>query len=368
VDGRERTANVVARTHLTQSAEVSGLLERIRARLAELPRRLQGRVTGDAVLLNETVDDIARGQLLSLGTAILTIYLTLSALLTSFRIGLYALLPNLLPLSMYYGVLGLLGVPLNLSTSLIGAITLGIAVDDTVHYFARFSHEARRLGNEEAATLSTLRLLIRPVTFTTIAICLGFLVLTFSELRYQFQFGLLSAFTLAMAWALDLTLSPALCSGVRMVTLWDLIRLDIGPEPHRSIPLFEGLTARQARIFALMSDLVSLPRGHRLFAEGEVGSDMYVVIDGAVAAGTNREGRRVEYGQMGRGDVVGEVAMFSHVRSADVDVTSDARLLRFDEGDLARLTERYPRIAAKVNRNLNQVLARRVMRTAQALH
>jgi CRP-like cAMP-binding protein len=60
--------------------------------------------------------------------------------------------------------------------------------------------------------------------------------------------------------------------------------------------------------------------------------------------------------------------MFSHVRSADVDVTSDARLLRFDEGDLARLTERYPRIAAKVNRNLNQVLARRVMRTAQALH
>ncbi len=367
VDAKERTANVVARAHLTESAQLGGLIERIRARLEELPRRLQGRVTGDAVLLKETVDDIARGQLQSLGAALLTIYLTLAAILTSFRTGFYALVPNVLPLAVFYGLLGLLDVPLNLSTSLIGAITLGIAVDDTVHYFARFSHEARRLGDERAATASTLRLLIRPVTFTTIAICLGFLVLTQSELRYQFQFGLLSAFTLAVAWGLELTLSPALCSGVRLVTLWDLLRIDLGPEPQRSIPLFAGLSARQARIFALMSDLVSFPPGHRLFGEGEAGGDMYVVIDGELRASTSHEGRRVEYGKMGRGDVVGEVALFSHVRSADVEVTADARLLRFDEADLERIARRYPFIAAKVNRNLNQVLARRVMNTAQTL-
>jgi CRP-like cAMP-binding protein len=66
--------------------------------------------------------------------------------------------------------------------------------------------------------------------------------------------------------------------------------------------------------------------------------------------------------------VVGEVAMFSHVRSADVVITQDARLLRFDQADLDRIAKRYPRIAARVNRNLNEVLARRVMSTAQALH
>ncbi len=275
-------------------------------------------MTGNAVLLKETVDDIALGQLQSLGMALVTIYLTLAAMLTSFRVGLYALAPNVLPLALFYGALGLLDIPLNLSTSLIGAITLGIAVDDTVHYFARFSQEARRLGNERAATASTLRLLIRPVTFTTIAICLGFLALTLSELRYQFQFGLLSAFTLAAAWVLEITLSPALCSGLRLVTLWDLLRIDLGPAPHRSIPLFAGLSERQARIFALMSDLVSLPRGHRLFSEGQAGGDMYVVIDGELAAATtSHEGRRVEYGRATRGQVVGEVAMFSHVRSAD---------------------------------------------------
>jgi uncharacterized membrane protein YdfJ with MMPL/SSD domain len=367
VDPQQRIANVVARTPLTESSETRALVERIRERLAELPRRLQARVTGDAVLLQETVDDISRGQLESLGSAIFTIYLTLAAMLTSFRVGLFALLPNLLPLALFYGVLGLLDIPLNLSTSLIGAITLGIAVDDTVHYFARFALEARRLGSERAATVSTMRLLIRPVTFTTIAICLGFLVLTASELRYQVQFGLLSAFTLAAAWGLELTLSPALCAGLRLVTLWDLLRIDLGPNPQRSIPLFEGLSTRQSRIFALMSDLVTLPKGKRLFGEGERGDDMYVVIDGELSAGTTRDGRRVEYGTMKRGDVVGEVAFFSNVRSADVDVTADARLLRFDQADLERLVRRYPRIAARVSRNLNQVLARRVMNTAQRL-
>ena len=81
--------------------------QRINERLAELPQRLHGRVTGDLVLLRHTVDTIARGELQSIGVALITIYLTLSLLLTSFRVGLFALLPNLLPIAIYYGVLGL---------------------------------------------------------------------------------------------------------------------------------------------------------------------------------------------------------------------------------------------------------------------
>jgi predicted RND superfamily exporter protein len=367
VDANQRTANIVARTTATTSEPVGQLIERIEARLSELPRRLRGRVTGDLVLLRHTADSIAWGQLQSLGTALLTIYLTLALLLTSFRIGLYALVPNVLPIAIYYGVLGLANVPLSLATSLIGAITLGIAVDDTVHYFARFAVEARRLGDEGRATVSTLRSVIRPVTATTLGLCLGFLALTTSELRYQVQFGLLSAFTLAVGWGLELTLSPAICSRIRLVTLWDLLRIDLGPEPQRSIPLFAGLSSRQARIFALMSHFVSVRAGERLFGEGDRGREMFVVIDGELVASTSRRGARVEFSHMRRGDVVGEVALFSEGRTADVDVAGDARLLHFDDDDLLRLGRRYPRIAAQVNRNLNRVLASRVVSTAEAL-
>jgi len=367
VDDPLRTANITARTSLDDSASMAALVERIDARLAELPRRLVGRVTGDAVLLNRSVDSVARGQLESLGTALFTIYLTLAALLTSFRVGLVALLPNALPIAIYYGALGWFGIPLTLTTSLIGSIALGIAVDDTVHYFTRFNLEARRLGDERRATASTLRAVIRPVTFTTLGLCLGFLVMTSSELRSQAQFGVLAAFTLAVAWGVDLTLSPALCSSLRMVTLWDLLAVDLGREPQREVPLFAGLSGRQARIFALMSQLVRVPAGQRLLAEGDPGRHLYVVIDGQLAASTTRDGERVEYARMGRGDVVGEVAAFAGGRSADVDVMRDARLLRFDEDDLERLVRRYPRIAARVHRNLNRVLAARVLSTSRAL-
>jgi CRP-like cAMP-binding protein len=70
---------------------------------------------------------------------------------------------------------------------------------------------------------------------------------------------------------------------------------------------------------------------------------------------------------MRRGEVVGEVALFSHKRSADVDVLEDARLLRFGHADLERLGRRYPRIASHVYRNLSDVLAQRVVSTQRAL-
>jgi predicted RND superfamily exporter protein len=367
VDPSYSTANVVVRTRVSGTGPIGELLARIDARLQELPQRLRARVTGEAVLLRHTVDHIALGELQSIGTAMITIYLVLSLLLTSFRVGLFALLPNVLPIAIYFGVLGLFDIPLNLWTSLIAAITLGIAVDDTVHYFARFAYEARRLGDEVKATATTLCAVIRPVTCTTLGLCLGFLVLTVSDVRYQVQFGLLSAFTMAVAWALEMTLSPAICSRVQLVTLWDLLRIDLGREPQHSIPLFHDLSERQARIFALMARTVEVPAGKRLFSEGEKGSEMFVVIDGELVASTESDGKCVAFSRMRRGDVVGEIGLFSEGRTADVDVTQDARLLRFGEADLERVGRRYPRIGAKVYRNLNRILARRVVTTAQAL-
>lgn len=367
VDRSLRSANVSVRSNVSDSKPVRAFLERLDARLAELPRRLQARATGDLVLLNRTVDAIAVGELQSLGTAFFTIYLTLAAMLTSFRIGLIAMLPNLLPVAIYYGTLGATGTPLTLSTSLIGSIALGIAVDDTVHYLARFNLEARRLGDEARATVATLRSVIRPVTVTTIGLVLGFLVLTTSETKSQQQFGLLAAFTMAVAWALELTLSPALSSGIRLVTLWDLLALDLGENPHHQIPIFEGLSARQARIFALMAKVVAVPAGERLMVRGTKGNEMFVVLDGELVASLERDGRRTEFSRMRRGDTVGEVALFHGARTADVDVSVDARLLRFGEAELTRLGRRYPRIAAKVYRNLNHVIAKRLVSTQQAL-
>lgn len=362
VDAQYRTANVVVRSTVGDSRGVADLVARIDEQLAALPAGLRGEPTGNVVLLGESIDDLSRGQWSSLVAAFAAIYLCLAALFTSWRVGLLALFPNVVPIALYYGALGVSGIPLNPWTSLIGSIALGIAADDTIHFMARFNSEARRLADERRALLASLRAVLRPVTFTLVGLCLGFAVLAFSELRSQAEFGLLAAATLALGWVADVTVTPALCAGVRVVTLWEVLTLDLGADPQRQVPLFDGMSRRQARIFVLMATVRRLGAGELLMRAGDEGRHAYVVLEGRLCA--TRESGAVALFEYGRGDVVGEIGLFSTRRAADVHVLEDVRLVRFDGDDLERLRRRYPRTAALVYRNLNRVQSQRMLATA----
>ena len=367
VDLLFHTTRIAVRTNVESTGALTALLERIERRLAQLPPLFQAQATGESVLLARTVERIAGGQLQSLGLALLAIYAILSALFTSLRVGLYALLPNVVPIGVFFGLLGFAGIDLGPSTSLVACIALGVAVDDTIHYMVRFQSEARSHASEEHATRRTLSAVVRPISFTTLLLCAGFLMLTTSELRNQVQFGALAAFTLAAAWVVDVTLTPALCAGVRIVTFWDVLRVDLGPDPQHSIPLMTGLTRREARTVALILDIREVAAGEPLVRQGDPITDVYVVIEGALAVWTERDGERVDLYQVSRGDVVGEVAYFATTSPAHVIATRDARLLRFEDSDLEYLVRRHPRIAAHIYRNLNRSQAGLLVQAARRI-
>ncbi len=358
-----RTANILVRTNVGDTRSLAELLRRIEPHLQSLPEPLKGRVTGNAVLIARALTNIARGQLASIALAMTIIFLIMAALFTSYRAAFLGLLPNILPIAIYFGLLGFTGVTLNPTTSLIATIVLGIAADDTIHYFVRFNTDARRSANEQTAAFHALEQTLRPITYTATALCLGFLVLTTSELRNQVQFGLLASFTLVAAWLANIILTPALASGVRIVTLWDVLRLDLGRDPQTSIPLMSDLNLRQSRIFALLSNVMDLKAGQRLLTEGDEGDDMYVVISGTLRVWVQRADGPVDLATMERGSVLGEVGYFMHKRTANVDALTDVRLLAFNEQSLERLRRWRPWIAAVVYRNLNRVQAERMART-----
>jgi hydrophobe/amphiphile efflux-3 (HAE3) family protein len=369
VDASRRWTNINVRANVLDRQQVSALVRRIEARMAEFPEGLQGTVTGNPILKNNLVDTIARGQAYSMVTALLLIYGILVVFFLSWSTGFAALLPNALIIAVYFGTLGATGVELGPATSVIGPMALGIAVDDTIHYFARFTEDAKRFADERRATLTTLLAVGRPVTYTSLAICSGFLVLTTSDIGGQIQVGALGAFTLAFAWAVDLTLTPALCTGLRVVTLWDTLRLDLGDQPQTTIGMFEGLRMWQCRVVALMASLRPVPAGQRLMYSGEQGRELYVILDGELEISIDtEEGRRV-LNTCRRGEVIGEVGFFHHdaTRSANVDVTEDARLLRLTEKNMRRLSRRYPQTAARVFRNLGEVLAERLTTSTERL-
>ena len=182
VDSRYRTANILVRSKAIDSVTILRLVDRIKTRLAQLPDHLHARVTGNTVLLTRTMDDIARAQVSSLALAFVVIYGILAILFTSFRVGLIALIPNALPVLVFFGAMGLSGIHLTVTTSLVACIVLGIAVDDSIHYLTRFNADSRRLASETEGTISALRSVLRPVTITTVVVCFGFLTLP-SRLR-----------------------------------------------------------------------------------------------------------------------------------------------------------------------------------------
>ena len=362
VDGRYQMTSLRVRAQVVDSDDVEELTRRIEARLATLPRALRAEVTGTAVLFNRALDEIIRGQAASVVAALGLIYLVLALMFVSPRIGLVALIPNVLPVAAYFGALGWFGVSLNPGTSLVAPMVLGIAVDDTIHYFARFLRDARDKGDERRATASALKAVGRPVTYTTLALCAGFLMLNTSELRTQGELGTMAALALAFAWLTDFLLTPALCARLRIATLWDVLRVDLGRDPAKSLRLFSGLNASQARIVAALANVIRVPRGERLFQAGEPGDALYVVVDGRLRSGLAAGDGRLDLDTHTRGDSVGEAGVFEGYRSTDVRVVEDARLLRLSRDALDQLGRRYPRIASVVQRNLAAALARHAER------
>jgi predicted RND superfamily exporter protein len=367
IDARLRSTQLTVRINVDGTVPVGALVERVQKRLAELPPPLNGKVTGSAVLTLHTVGDIVGGQGLSIAIAIFGIWALLTLLFTSARAGFLALLPTVIPVAVYFGTLGLLDIALSPTTSLIACIILGVTVDETFHFLARFNSDARDQASEVAAAKSALAGVLRPISLNMIALCLGFLSFVGGGLHSQILFGALSAFTLAVAWVMDVTLTPALGSYMRIVTLWDLLRLDLGKSPQHTIPLMAGLSLREARIFALLSRIEKYKAHDRVIKEGDWARDMYVIVDGELQAWVDRDGDRLELSTMGRGAVLGEAGFFGQRRTANVDALSAARLLRFGSEELERLRKRYPRIAATVFRNLNRIQAERLARTTAML-
>lgn len=205
-------ANVILRTGEVGSSDILQLVAAIEEQLAqvELPDGIEARVTGNAILLAHSADGIATGQPLSVAIAAVSIFALVALGLRSIGIGAVAMVPNLVPVLVYFGILGLGVAPLSLPTSLIGCMALGIAIDDTVHYVVRYRSE-RRLGAAPGqAVRSATRFVGRPIAVTSVVLSLGFLMVTFSDFATLREFGLLSAATMGICLLTDLVLLPAL--------------------------------------------------------------------------------------------------------------------------------------------------------------
>lgn len=189
------------------------LLEKIRRDLADkfgMPED-QFRVSGMGVLYNNVLQSLFRSQILTLGVVFMVIMLIFIALFRSLRIAVIGIIPNLIAAGLVLGTMGWLGIPLDIMTITIAAITIGIGVDDTIHYIHRFIAEFDNHGRDYWAAVRYCHGSIGLAMFyTTIIVTLGFSILVLSDFKPTIYFGLLTGFAMLTALIANLTLLPML--------------------------------------------------------------------------------------------------------------------------------------------------------------
>jgi hypothetical protein len=197
-------------------------------------------------------------------------------------VGLIAIIPNIFPIIINFGIMGWLGIELSMVTSLIASIAIGLAVDDTIHYLTRYNREFRKDLDDERAIRDTLHHVGRPIIFTTITICVGFSVLFFSNFKPTAIFGVMMVITSLSALVGDLILLPSLIRHVELVTLWDLVRLKLGKEPRMGIPLFKELSRAQFHYILMAGSITKIDTDEILFRKGDSSNSMYTLISGTI--------------------------------------------------------------------------------------
>ena len=356
-------------TPVVETQALRQLFNEIEHELASFPPGLNPTLSGNAVQLTSTIESLTGGQIRSLSLAAVAIFIVLALLFTSVKVALMAMLPNLLPVIAYFALLGFTGTPLGPTTALVACIVLGIAVDDTLHLLVRFNQRARACGNERQASRESIAQVIRPITLTTAAVSLGFLTMLSSPFHSQAVFGLLSAVTLVLAWASDLLLAPAVSARASIVTLWDVMRIDLGADPQQTIPFMQGMSNRQARLLALAGEFRTLKAGQMLTYKGEERRELYVIIDGEFDAWLiRRAGERVDLARLTRGACIGESGLFMQRRTANVSARTNSRVLVIKLDALERLRRRHSKVSALAYRNLNLIQAERMARTTDRVY
>ncbi len=169
-------------------------------------------VTG-AVSINSKVIDSMMGNLATgyfLAFFIIALFMIIAV--GDVKLGLVAMIPNMYPIIAGLGLMGLLDIPLNTYNLIGGSIVIGVAVDDTIHFFHNFRNYYIKTGDVEIAVNETLRSAGRALITTTLILVCCFWLRLFSPLKVISDFGLIMGFSLLVAFLADVMLAPALLS------------------------------------------------------------------------------------------------------------------------------------------------------------
>ncbi len=168
------------------------------------------KLAGVLILFNNLLQSLFKSQILTLGFVMMGIFIMFLILFKNIKLSLIGVVPNFIAAFFILGIIGLLGIPLDMMTITIAAITIGIAVDNSIHYIYRFKEEFSQNNNYEETIKLCHSTVGVAILNTSITIVFGFSILIFSNFIPTIYFGIFTGIAMLLAMISVLTLLPSL--------------------------------------------------------------------------------------------------------------------------------------------------------------
>lgn len=218
VDRDFRKARLVARVvesdpNLQRQVLLDGIRHHLIEEIGFKPEQV--RISGMYVLYNNMLQSLFDSQIKTMGVVFLAIFLMFVILFRSLPLAIIALIPNIFPVVLVLGLMGLLGIPLDLMTITIAAVSVGIAVDHTIHYVYRFRAEFAVHRDYRATLFRCHGGVGRAMFYTSVTIVAGFMILAASSFLPTLYFGIFTSLAMITALFAAVTLLPYLIIRLR---------------------------------------------------------------------------------------------------------------------------------------------------------
>ena len=168
------------------------------------------KLAGVLILFNNLLQSLFKSQILTLGFVMIGIFMMFLILFKNIKLSLIGVVPNFIAAFFILGIIGLLGIPLDMMTITIAAITIGIAVDNSIHYIYRFKEEYKNLNDYNETVEVCHSTVGKAILNTSITIVFGFSILILSNFIPTIYFGIFTGIAMLLAMISVLTLLPSL--------------------------------------------------------------------------------------------------------------------------------------------------------------
>ena len=168
------------------------------------------KLAGVLILFNNLLQSLFKSQILTLGLVMIGIFIMFIVLFRNIKLSLIGVVPNFIAAFFILGIIGLLGIPLDMMTITIAAITIGIAVDNSIHYIYRFKEEFEKSNDYNKTLILSHSTVGRAILNTSITIVFGFSILVLSNFIPTIYFGIFTGLAMLLAMISVLTLLPQL--------------------------------------------------------------------------------------------------------------------------------------------------------------